>query len=60
MTYGLAEDAVGIVFNDNLTNSIGQENVDNVQEILGKIQSGEIEVTEAAGLSAEEIDAIVH
>lgn len=60
VTYGLAEDAVGIVFNDNLTNSIGQENVDNVQEILGKIQSGEIEVTEAAGLSAEEIDAIVH
>lgn len=51
---------MGIVFNDNLTNSIGQENVDNVQEILGKIQSGEIEVTEAAGLSAEEIDAIVH
>lgn len=60
VTYGLAEDAVGIVFNDNLTNSIGQENVDNVQEILGKIQSGEIEVTEAAGLSAEKIDAIVH
>lgn len=59
VTYGLAEDAVGIVFNDNLTNSIGQENVDKVQEILGKIQSGEIEVTEAAGLSAEEIDAIV-
>lgn len=59
VTYGLAEDSVGIVFNDNLTNSISQENVDKVQEILGKIQSGEIEVTEAAGLSAEEIDAIV-
>lgn len=59
VTYGLAEDSVGIVFNDNLTNSISQENVDKVQEILGKIQAGEIEVTEAAGLSAEEIDAIV-
>ena len=52
VTYGLAEDSVGIVFNDNLTNSISQENVDKVQEILGKIQAGEIEVTEAAGLSA--------
>lgn len=59
VTYGLAEDSVGIVFNDNLTNSIGQENVDKVQEALEKIQVGEIEVTEAAGLSAEEIDAIV-
>lgn len=59
VTYGLAEDSVGIVFNDNLTNSIGQENVDKVQEALEKIQAGEIEVTEAAGLSAEEIDEIV-
>ena len=59
VTYGLAEDSVGIVFNDNLTNSIGQENVDKVQEALEKIQAGEIEVTEAAGLSAEDIDAIV-
>ena len=59
VTYGLAEDSVGIVFNDNLTNSIGHENVDKVQEALEKIQVGEIEVTEAAGLSAEEIDAIV-
>ena len=59
VTYGLAEDSVGIVFNDNLTNSIGQENVDKVQEALEKIQVGEIEVTEAPGLSAEEIDAIV-
>lgn len=59
-TYGLAEEAVGIVFNDNLTNSVGQDNVDKVQEILGKIQSGEIEVSEAAGLSSEEINKIVH
>ena len=33
--------------------------MDKVQEALEKIQAGEIEVTEAAGLSAEEIDAIV-
>lgn len=33
--------------------------MDKVQEALEKIQVGEIEVTEAAGLSAEEIDAIV-
>lgn len=59
-TYGLEDDAVGIVFNDNLTKSIGEENVAKVEEILSKIQSGEIVVSEAAKLSADEIAAIVN
>ena len=59
-TYGLPEDAVGIVFNDNLTASIGEENVAKVEEILAKIQSGEITVSNAADLTADEIDAIVN
>lgn len=59
-TYGLADDAVGIVFNDNLTNSIGEENVAKVKDILSKIQSGEIVVSSAADLTAEEIKAIVN
>ncbi|MCC8126829.1 MAG: BMP family ABC transporter substrate-binding protein [Clostridiales bacterium] len=59
-TYGLEDDAVGIVFNDNLTQSIGEENVAKVEELLGKIQSGEIVVSEAGDLSAEEISAIVN
>lgn len=59
-TYGLVDDAVGIVFNENLTKSIGEENVTKVKEILGKIQSGEIKVSSAADLSADEIKAIVN
>lgn len=60
VTYGLADDAVGIVFNDNLTNSIGEANVALVKEALTKIQSGEITVSTAASLSADEIKAIVN
>lgn len=59
-TYGLPENAVGIVFNDNLTASIGEENVAKVEELLGKIQSGEITVSKASALTADEIDAIVN
>lgn len=60
VTYGLAEDAVGIVFNDNLTENIGEENVKNIEDILSKIQSGEITVSDAADLSADELSAIVN
>lgn len=59
-TYGLEDDAVGIVFNDNLTKSIGEENVAKVNEILGKIQSGEITVSAAADLTADQIKEIVN
>ena len=58
--YGLENDAVGIVFNDNLTKSIGEENVAKVKEILTKIQSGEIVVSEATGLTSDQIKAIVN
>ncbi len=59
-TYGLPENAVGIVFNDNLKASIGEENVAKVEELLGKIQSGEITVSKASALTADEINAIVN
>lgn len=59
-TYGLADDAVGIVFNDNLTNSIGEENLTKVKDILSKIQSGEIVVSSASDLTADEIKAIIN
>lgn len=58
-TYGLEDEAVGIVFNENLTASIGEENVAKVEEILAKIQKGEIVVSEAAELTADEIAEIV-
>lgn len=59
-TYGLPENAVGIVFNDNLKASIGEENMAKVEELLGKIQSGEITVSKASALTADEINAIVN
>lgn len=60
VTYGLENDAVGIVFNDNLTKSIGEENIAKVEEILGKIQSGEITVSEAGTMTSDEIKDIVN
>lgn len=60
VTYGLENDAVGIVFNDNLTKSIGEENVTKVKDILTKIQSGEIVVSEAAGLTSDQIKEIIN
>lgn len=59
-TYGLEDNAVGIVFNDNLKASIGEENVANVEEILSKIQSGEIVVSKASELTADQISEIVN
>lgn len=59
-TYGLPENAVGIVFNENLAASIGEENVAKVEELLDKIQSGEITVSKASALTADEINAIVN
>ena len=59
-TYGLPENAVGIVFNENLAASIGEENVAKVEELLGKIQSGEVTVSKASALTADEINAIVN
>ena len=60
VTYGLEEDAVGIVFNDRLTECIGEENVQNVKDILSKIQSGEIKVSDVSELSDDELSAIVN
>lgn len=59
-TYGLEDNAVGIVFNDNLKASIGEENVANVEEILSKIQNGEIVVSKASELTADQISEIVN
>lgn len=59
VVYGLKEDSVGIVYNDNLTAAIGEENVAAVKELESKIVSGEITVTSAADKSSDEIKAIV-
>ncbi|MDR2403943.1 MAG: BMP family ABC transporter substrate-binding protein, partial [Spirochaetaceae bacterium] len=60
VTYGLEQDAVGIVFNENLTNTLGTENVEKVKELLAKIRSGEIVVSEAEDLTSREINDIVN
>ncbi|MDR2403625.1 MAG: BMP family ABC transporter substrate-binding protein [Spirochaetaceae bacterium] len=60
VTYGLEQDAVGIVFNENLTNTLGTENVEKVKELLTKIRSGEIVVSNAGVLTSREINDIVN
>lgn len=59
VTFGLEDDAVGIVYNDNLTACIGEENVAKVKELEEKIRSGEIVVSESAVLTADQIADIV-
>ncbi|MDR2179172.1 MAG: BMP family ABC transporter substrate-binding protein [Synergistaceae bacterium] len=59
VTFDLEDDAVGIVFNDHLTASIGENNVSKIRELQTKIQTGEIVVSEAASLTADQIANIV-
>jgi basic membrane protein A len=59
-TYGLKDDAVGIVFNDNLSANLPAKDVESVKALVGKIQSGEIKVSQASKLTAAEINAIVN
>jgi basic membrane protein A len=59
VTYDLEDDAVGIVFNDHLTASIGESNVSKIRELQTKIQTREIVVSEAAPLTADQIANIV-
>jgi len=56
---GLEDDAVGIVFNDNLLNSIGAENVQRVEQFHQMIANGEITVSTSMNLSPAEIARIV-
>jgi basic membrane protein A len=60
VTYGLEQDAVGIVFNENLIDNLGGENVEKVRKLLTKIQSGEIVVSNAGVLTSQEINSIVN
>ena len=60
VTYGLEQDAVGIVFNQNLEANISAGDLASVQGLLSKIRSGEIVVSQAGRLTAAEINAIVN
>lgn len=60
VTYGLDNDAVGIVFNDNLTTCITADNVQKIKDDLAKIQSGEIKVDDATDLTSQQIKDIVN
>jgi basic membrane protein A len=60
VTYGLEQDAVGIVFNENLINTLGSEDVEKVRNLLAKIHSGEIVVSNAGVLTPQEINSIVN
>ncbi|MDR1949691.1 MAG: BMP family ABC transporter substrate-binding protein [Spirochaetaceae bacterium] len=60
ITYGLEQDAVGIVFNENLSAHLSAENVEGVKTLLEKIRSGEIVVSKAKDLTPQQINAIVN
>lgn len=60
VTYGLENDAVGIVFNDNLTKCIGDDGVKNVKDALSQIQSGAIKVDSADKMTDQQIKDIVN
>lgn len=57
--FGLKEGAIGLVYNDNLMNGIGETHMNRIREIEQKIISGELTVSGAEGLSHEELSALV-
>jgi basic membrane protein A len=59
-TYGLKDEAVGIVFNENLSANLPAADLEKVKSLAGKIQSGEIKVSQASSLTADQINAIVN
>lgn len=59
VNYGLDYDAVGILFNDNLTTGIGDANVKAVKSILEKIKKGEIRVHKINELTPDEFKALI-
>ena len=60
VTYGLREDAVGIVFNENLEAHLAAQDIASVRGLLDRLQAGEIRVSQAGMLSAAQINAIVN
>lgn len=60
VTYGLDNDAVGIVFNDNLTSCITDANVQKIKADLAQIQQGAIKVDSASDMTSDQIKAIVN
>lgn len=59
VTYGLADEAVGIVFNDNLTSCIGADNVQKIKDDLAQIQKGAIKVDSAEKMTDQQIKDLI-
>ena len=59
IVYGLGQDAVGIVYNDNLTAIIGEENVKKLEDLQSQIANGEIKVSSATDLTTDQIKEVV-
>lgn len=54
VTYGMDIDGVGIVFNQKLTDTIGEENVKKLHELHDQIKAGSLKVSARAEMSAED------
>ena len=58
-TIGVAEDGVGIVKNEYYEETVPEDVRNTVTEYEEKITSGEVEVSTAIGMSAEDIEAMI-
>ncbi|WP_143321281.1 BMP family ABC transporter substrate-binding protein [Clostridium sp. HBUAS56010] len=59
ITYGLEIDGVGIVYNDQLTAAIGEENVKKLKDIQSQLADGSITSSTAASMSTDDISALI-
>lgn len=57
--FGMKESCAGLVYNDNLTAGIGEDDVNKLKEIEQKLLSGEIRAASGEGLTHEALMAIV-
>ncbi|MGL5972964.1 MAG: BMP family lipoprotein [Oscillospiraceae bacterium] len=60
MIVGLKENAVGLVKNDNFNKYLTSEDKDKLDEILEKVDKGEIKVKTYYGMSNEEFNSLVN
>lgn len=55
---GLAEDSVGIVTDGMLSKTLSEEQMAKINEAIEKVKAGEIEITSAMNMAAEDFTAI--
>ncbi len=59
ITYGLEIDGVGIVYNDQLKDAIGEDNIASLKEMQAGLADGSITCNSADEMSADDISALI-